>query len=228
MSTTCGSEHSPGDGAATPSDGGFTLVEVLVSMALFAVLGTVLLGFALGSARVADDVQAATDVTEEARLATERMTRELRQAESLSGAVVDAGKVVAMTLEIDFDGNGSIDTSAVDPEVLTYRWLPDQQRLTLTANNGTTRPVLAGGVERIDIRLRSSQWIYDGADGTAPDGTTTWQELDASSIGNQNGRPDGDELPFIDLVSVELVVRDGDTSRRFTVQADMRNRGGAA
>lgn len=228
MSTTSGSEHSPGDGGGIPPDGGFTLVEVLVSMALFAVLGTVLLGFALGSARVADDVQAATDVTEEARLATERMTRELRQAESLSGAVVDAGKVVAMTLEIDFDGNGSIDTSAVDPEVLTYRWLPDQQRLTLTANNGTTQPVLAGGVELVDIRLRSSQWIYDGAGPTPPDGTTTWQELDASSIGNGNGQPDADELALIDLVSVELVVRDGDTSRRFTVQADMRNRGGAA
>lgn len=209
-------------------DDGFTMVEMLVSMALFAVLGTVLLGFALGSARVADGVQSATDVTEEARLATERMTRELRQAEGLSGAVVDAGRVVAITIEVDFDGNGTIDTTAVDPEVLTYRWLEADERLTLTANSDLTRPVLAGGVERVDIRLRSSQWIYDGADLSEPDGTTTWQELDASSIGNRNGQPDAAELPFIDLVSVELVVRDGDTSRRFTVQADMRNRGGTA
>lgn len=209
-------------------DDGFTMVEMLVSMALFAVLGTVLLGFALGSARVADGVQSATDVTEEARLATERMTRELRQAEGLSGAVVDAGRVVAITIEVDFDGNGTIDTTAVDPEVLTYRWLEADERLTLTANSDLTRPVLAGGVERVDIRLRSSQWIYDGADLSEPDGTTTWQELDASSIGNGNGQPDAAELPFIDLVSVELVVRDGDTSRRFTVQADMRNRGGTA
>lgn len=209
-------------------DAGFTMVEMLVSMALFAVLGTVLLGFSLGSARVADSVQSATDVTEEARLATERMTRELRQAEGLSGAVVSNGLVVAMTIEVDFDGNGTIDTTAVDPEVLTYRWLPEDRRLTLTANNDVTRPVLAGGVERVDIRLRSSQWIYDGADSSEPDGITTWQELDASSIGNGNGVPDAGELPFIDLVSVELVVRDGDSSRRFTVQADMRNRGGTA
>lgn len=211
-----------------PSDQGFTMVEMLVSMALFGVLGTVLLGFSLGSARVADGVQSATDVTEEARLATERMTRELRQAEGLSGAVVSDGKVVAMTIQVDFDGSGTIDTTAVDPEVLTYRWLEDDERLTLTANNDLTRPVLAGGVELVDIRLRSSQWIYDGADASEPDGTTTWQELDASSIGNRNGQPDAAELPFIDLVSVELVVRDGDTSRRFTVQADMRNRGGTA
>lgn len=211
-----------------PRDQGFTMVEMLVSMALFGVLGTVLLGFSLGSARVADGVQSATDVTEEARLATERMTRELRQAEGLSGAVVSDGKVVAMTIQVDFDGSGTIDTTAVDPEVLTYRWLEDDERLTLTANNDLTRPVLAGGVELVDIRLRSSQWIYDGADASERDGTTTWQELDASSIGNRNGQPDAAELPFIDLVSVELVVRDGDTSRRFTVQADMRNRGGTA
>lgn len=212
----------------TTHDDGFTMVEMLVAMALFAVLGTVLLSFALGSARVADGVQAATDVTEEARLATERMTRELRQAEGLSGAVVSDGKVVAMTLEVDFDGSGTIDTSAIDSEVLTYRWIEDQERLTLTANSDTTRPVLAGGVELVDIRLRSSQWIYDGAGNYPADGITTWQELDKSRIGNDNGQPDGDELPFIDLVSVELIVRDGDTSRRFTVQADMRNRGGTA
>lgn len=216
------------NGLPAPRDEGFTMVEMLVSMALFAVLGTVLLGFSLGSARVADGVQSATDVTEEARLATERMTRELRQAEGLSGAVVSDGRVVAMTIQVDFDGSGTIDTTAVDPEVLTYRWLEDEERLTLTANGDLTRPVLAGGVELVDIRLRSSQWIYDGADASEPDGTTTWQELDASSIGNRNGQPDAAELPFIDLVSVELVVRDGDTSRRFTVQADMRNRGGTA
>ena len=85
--------------------------------------------------------------------------------------------------------------------------------------------MLAGGVVAADIRLRSSAWIHDGADGTTPDGTTTWQELDQSSIGNNNGAPDAAELPLIDLVSVELLVRDGDTERRFTVQADMRNRG---
>lgn len=205
-------------------DEGFTLVEVLVAMALFAVLGTVLLSFALGSSRVASDVSSATDVTEEARLAIERMTRELRQARGLSEATVSSGRITSMTLEVDFDGNGLIDDTAVDPEVLTYSWSSSTQRLTLTANHAVTRPVLAGGVVAADIRLRSSQWIYDGNG----DGTTSWQEIDASTIGNRNGAPDGAELALIDLVSVELVVRDGTTTRRFTVQADMRNRGATA
>ena len=111
-----------------------------------------------------------------------------------------------------------------DPERLTYTWKPSSKELTLSGG-GSTVQVLAGGVVAADIRLRSSAWIHDGADGTTPDGTTTWQELDQSSIGNKNGAPDGAELALIDLVSVELLVRDGDSQRRFTVQADMRNRG---
>ena len=73
-------------------DEGFTLVEMLVSMALFAVLGTVLLGFALGSSRVADDVTRAGNITGEARLAVERMTRELRQASEIYAATVTGGQ----------------------------------------------------------------------------------------------------------------------------------------
>lgn len=218
-----GAGAEAGAEAEAAADAGFTLVEMLVAMTLFAVLGTVLLGFSLGSADVAERVRAGSNVTGEARVAVERISRELRQAEGVRDATVDDdGRIVAVTLEVDFDGNGVIDSSAVDPEVLTYRWLPDQERFTLTANDDVTRPVLAGGVVEADIRLRSSQWIHD-ADG---DGTTTWQELDASSVGDDDGAPDAAELALVDLVSVELVVRDGATTRRFTAQADMRNRTG--
>ena len=274
-----GAGAEAGAEAEAAADAGFTLVEMLVAMTLFAVLGTVLLGFSLGSADVAERVRAGSNVTGEARVAAspdtvkkyialgfevvveggaglgavipdsafadagaaiaadaaaaaaelgtavvvKRISRELRQAEGVRDATVDDdGRIVAVTLEVDFDGNGVIDSSAVDPEVLTYRWLPDQERFTLTANDDVTRPVLAGGVVEADIRLRSSQWIHD-ADG---DGTTTWQELDASSVGDDDGAPDAAELALVDLVSVELVVRDGATTRRFTAQADMRNRTG--
>lgn len=216
--------RSPGPGAV-PRDAGFTLVELLVAMALFAVLGTLLLGFALSSAGVTDRVGATTDATSEARLALQRMSRELRQAQDLSGAVVDSrGRVTALTLRVDFDGDGVIDSDAADPEVLTYRYDAAGQRLTLTANDadGTsiTRPVLAGRVTSLDIGLRSSLWVYD-SDG---DGATTWQELDASSLGNRNGAPDGAEIGLVDLVQVTLTVTDGETTEQFTVRAQMRNR----
>lgn len=206
-------------------DEGFTMIEMLVAMALFAVLGTVLLGFALGSSRVADDVRRAGAVTGEARLAVERMSRELRQASEVYSAQVDSAplaqrQVVSLTIGVDFNEVPGIQDDPNDPERLTYTWDAVDRELTL-AGGGDVAQVLAGGVVEADIRLRSSAWIHD----TDGDGVTTWQELDASSIGNGNGSPDGAELALIDLVSVELVVRDGDSQRRFTVQADMRNRG---
>ncbi len=48
-------------------DAGFTMMEMLVAMALFAALGSVLIGFAMGSSRVADDVRESSNVVGEAR-----------------------------------------------------------------------------------------------------------------------------------------------------------------
>lgn len=211
-------------------DAGFTLVEMLVSMALFAVLGTVLLSFALGSSRVADDVTRSSTITGEARLAVERMTRELRQASEIYAATVTGGQVTSLTIGVDFNATPGIQDDANDPERLTYTWDEAREELTLSGG-GSTVQVLAGGVVDADIRLRSSAWIYDGVPlpsataSNAPDGTTTWQEVDASTIGDKDGQLDAAELALVDLVSIELVVRDGASERRFTVQADMRNRG---
>lgn len=217
----------------SPDDDGFTLVEVLVAMVLFGVLSTVLLGFAISTARVTEGIRARADVTEESRLAVERMSRELRQASSIDRVEirgVAGSTTTALTLWVDFDGDGLRDPAATDPEVLTYRWEPDTGRLTLSADDhdgvAVTRPVLAEVVTRFDLRLRSSRFEAD-ADG---DGTTTWQELDASTAagGNRNDRPDDRELERVDLISVSMTVSDAGASRDFTLQADLRNQDGAA
>lgn len=209
--------------AGQPRDAGFSMVEMLVGMALFAVLGTLLLGFAIGTTGVADDVRADSNTSGEARLAVERMTRELRQASEIRSVTIDAtGRVLSFTLGIDFDGEGGVEANAADdPEVLTYTWRPEERSLVLSGG-GDSADVLAGGVVKADLRLRSSQWIHD-ANG---DGTTTWQEIDDSSVSTSDDQLDAAELALIDLVSVELEVQDGDTTRRFVVQADMRNRDG--
>lgn len=204
-------------------DAGFSMVEMLVAMALFGVLGTVLLGFALGTSRVSDAVRADSEVTGEARLAVERMTRELRQASELTDVTIRDGKILSFTVGIDFDGQDGVEelASSDDYEILTYAWDPDGRTLTLRGGDDVAE-VLAGGVERVEFRLRSSQWIYD----RNRDGTTEWLEIDQAAVSLTDGQLDETELGLIDLVAIELEVEDSGTTRRFIVQADMRNRDG--
>ena len=216
----------PGEGE--PRDAGMTLIEVLVAMGLFALLGTLLLGLALSTSRVTDEVRTLTNVNEESRMAMERLTRELRQATVVTNVHLPTGPTdtTALTFWTDFDGNTIQDLNAADPEVLTYRWNPVTSRLTLTANDpdGTavTRPVLAATVSNFELRLRSSQWQHD-ADG---DGETTWQELDvAAAGGNANSLPDGPELQNLDLVGIEMTVLDGARAQTYSTRVDLRNRG---
>ncbi|MEZ5081286.1 MAG: prepilin-type N-terminal cleavage/methylation domain-containing protein [Thermoleophilia bacterium] len=59
---------------------GFTLVELLISMILMAVFGLVLVGFFTASSNQATTHQSQAIAQEDARSATELMSRELRQA----------------------------------------------------------------------------------------------------------------------------------------------------
>jgi type II secretory pathway pseudopilin PulG len=207
-------------------DSGMTLVEILVGIVLFALLGAVLLSVALATSRVTDNTRQLTNVNEESRLAMERLTRELRQATEVVAVTLPPADSTALSFWTDFNGNGIKDLNAADPEVLTYRWDPATGKLTLTANDpdGTavTRSLLSANVSDFEVGLRSSQWVYD----TNNDGTTTWQELDAAGLptGDNDGVPDGPEFEHIDLVEVSMTVLDGPHAQTYTTQVDLRNR----
>jgi type II secretory pathway pseudopilin PulG len=212
-----------------PRDAGVSLVEVLVGVGLFAMLGVLLLGLALSTGKVTSDTRALANVSEESRLAMERMTRELRQSSGLT-AVQLPGSSTSLTFWTDFNGNGAPDLNAADPEVLTYRLDPATSTLTLTANDATgtaiTRPVLAAHVSQFTVDLRSSKWQYDTPVNAVTDGVTTWQEIDAAAapVGNGNGRPDGQELAHLDLVQISMTVLDGARAQTYETKVDLRNR----
>lgn len=204
---------------------GFTLTELLVAMGLFSVVSTMLVGFVVSVTGISSRLQDGADISQESRLAVQRLERELRQTQEVRSVTLTSlgARVNSMTLAIDFDGDGVITVNEVDPEVLTYRWEPSTEELTLVADDpdGETisRPVLTAGVSDFDITLGSSAWQYDAN----RDGVTTWQELDASTIGNNNNQPDAAELRVVDIISVRMVVDEGESSRTFNVQADLRN-----
>jgi type II secretory pathway pseudopilin PulG len=215
-------------------------VELLVAMALFLVLISLVMTSVMAMSRATTDVKQFTNINEQARIATERLTRELRQAEEVRAAVLPtaADASTAITFGVDFDGSGTVDVVSADPEVLTYRYDASQQRLTLTANDesGTavTRPILSEQVSAFKLEFRSSLWKYDGCKTTdspgapsgAKDGITDWTELDtACGGGNHNGVLDGTELDRIDLVSVTLSVLEGPHQQTYETQVGLRNQG---
>jgi prepilin-type N-terminal cleavage/methylation domain-containing protein len=127
-------------------DGGFTLIEMLVSMIVLSALGTVFMTTVLGAQSSAKNTSSEQDLNEEARLALNRMARELRQADALSsvlnpdGASYSSSAITAVTFTADFNGDGCIDGvvpspapsplptcqayTAANPETLTYCWDP--------------------------------------------------------------------------------------------------------
>jgi prepilin-type N-terminal cleavage/methylation domain-containing protein len=207
-------------------DAGFTLIEVLVAMGLTSVLGTLVLGSALAMRNDTEALRAGSDLQDGVRLATERIVRELRQAGSIDQVDLPQhpGDPTAITFWADFNGNGVRDLDVTDPEVLTYRLIPGSGQLTLTVDDArgvaVTTPILATNVTGFGIDLHSSLWQYD----RNGDGIVSWQELDvAPGLGNNDGKPDGRELPRLDSVIVAITVQDGSHSQTYRTQVDFRN-----
>lgn len=127
-------------------DAGFTLVEMLVSVVVLGLLGSIFLTTVIGSKNSANATVSEHDLNEEARLALNRMARELRQATGLTnvlnadGPSYSSSAITAITYTADFNGDGCVDGvaptptptpapvcqpySAANPETLTYCWDP--------------------------------------------------------------------------------------------------------
>lgn len=209
-----------------PGDDGYTLVEVLVAIAIFLMLMTIVLSTVISISKATEAAKQFTNINEQARIATERLSREMRQATEIRAATVAAtpGGDTEVTFGVDFNGNQIIEGAVADPEIITYRYDSANERLTLTANDeyGTavTRPILSEEVTAFEFGFRSSLWQHD----QNADGITTWEELDSvAGVGNQNGILDTPELELIDLVAVTLTVMDGQHKQTYQTQIGLRN-----
>lgn len=232
----------------TPKDAGFSLVELLVGVSVFGLLSTTVLAAVLTSSKVADNNTTLNDLNGEARNVLNRISRELREASSIT-AVVNPGGTgyvaasdVGLTIEVDFDGDGTIEPTAADPEVLTYRYQRSTRQLLLTAA-GATVPVLAGNVE--DFKLSyfarvgtADRLALDGLSNAAgglcgsvaaaatKDNQLEWMELDADPLkkyGDCSGTLSSTELPYISSVGIELKVLKEPRQQVYRTRVDLRN-----
>jgi type II secretory pathway pseudopilin PulG len=217
------------------------MVEMVVAIGLFSMLLGLTMPAVLSARKSTDTSKQLNDANEEARLALNRMSRELRQASEISAATLFTtgpyaapGYASSITFGVDFNGNGTIDPAAVDAEILTYRFAPDPSgtgdgRIELVANDPlgvqVVRPILAGHVSDFSLQLRSSLWQCD-ANG---DGKTTWQELDTNTApcpsADNNNVLDANELRQVDSIVVGFTIFEGQHRQTYRAQIDLRNVG---
>jgi hypothetical protein len=179
------------------------------------------------------------DLNEEARLALNRIARELRQASTLQvvlnpdGPTYSDTATTAVTFSADFNGDGCIDGvmptpaptptptcqayTASNPETLTYCWDPSAsvRQLYLIPGSlpGETCQV-SGALPILAGQVTSFKLSYRSNaylyDANG-DGITTWMELDdgGAPVGDHDGELGDTELGFVDSIVVDLQVSAG-------------------
>ena len=206
-------------------DRGFTLIEVLVGMALFGVLSSLVLAFGVTTAHLTDETSNSVDLNEESRIAFERFARDLRDADRITKVMPAAGTDSGCP-DDEFIGVAFTEASsgsAVVPKAVAYKWDIDTGHLILSEDipDPEQQPILAAEVSHLCIKLWSSRWSPLP---THPDQGTSWAELDPPSPS-----PDDDgwwcthELADVDRVSLSMTASMHGHERSYGTDVFLRN-----
>ncbi len=119
---------------------GMTMVEMMVALALFAVISTVVIGFLTSSRQTYNATSDRAHYQQSLRAVFSLMTRELRSSGCDPGDVGIPGLAVADDLTLrcrmDLDGDGMTLGTSPDEDV-TYVYDPDTAELIRTTASGT-------------------------------------------------------------------------------------------
>jgi prepilin-type N-terminal cleavage/methylation domain-containing protein len=195
-------------------EAGFTLVELLVAMAIFAVVSTSVYAVLFATVRASNTSENVVRVSEEARAGLNRMVRETREGQLFS--VLEENRY---RVRIDFDRDGSYENpnDNGDYEDLQFRYDPADDEILL---NGET---LVAGVTPIPgtpiFSYTSSDLTYD----FNGDGVTTKAELDAAASKGYQGVDSADTELYTNVEFAMRVTSDNRTTM-FRTQAQLRNR----
>ncbi|MQB01715.1 MAG: prepilin-type N-terminal cleavage/methylation domain-containing protein [Actinobacteria bacterium] len=202
-------------------ESGMTLIEILVSLSLFAIVTVGFYQVLFSGTNGADTAQRVTRVSQEARLGFNRIVRDTREASSLTNP-----SSTSYNVKIDFNSDGVFENpnATGDYEDLTFTYDATEKEIRL---NGET---LMAGVEPVGTRP-----IFDYASNLLEydwnrNGIAEWQEIDAtpahgvSGIGNNNGLLDGNEPDLLSNVIFSFRVTVDDRTSDFFSEAQIRNR----
>ena len=201
------------------NEAGFTLIEMLTAMAIFAVVSVSFYQVMFSVVQGSDYAQAVATVSEEARMGFGRMVRDTRE-----GQEITAGSPNSYTVVVDYENDN------LGPQDLTFEKVGDQILLNgelLMDGVDCLRPEGGGSCSQDVFRYTSNQLEYDWN----KDGITTWQELDEASdpshgvlgVGNNDDQLN-DELTFVSDITIAMSVSSGDAEGRLIALAQLRNR----
>lgn len=205
------------------AEAGFTLVELLVAIALFAVISVTFYTALFSAVRGSGTTRSTVRISEEARGGFNRMVRDTREADGFVSV-----SPTSYRIQTDFDLDGAFESPNGDGdyEDVTFAFADGEIRMstpTLPAGE-----VLIQGVSAIPGRdvfsFGSNLLEYDSA---PADGVVTCLELDAAPspvVGNGNGACDAGEVAYLAHVDIALSVSIDDRTTEFFTQAELRNK----
>ena len=185
---------------------GFTLVETLSAMLVFALVTTGFYSVMLSGVRSSDVAESVAHVSEEARLGLNRMVRDTRQGGSLSDATS-----TSYTVKVDFDNDGDYEGS---DETLTFAYANERITLNGVLLMDGVRPVSGKPVFSYTSNLLQYDWDSNGV--------TTRAELEAAPSHGVTAL--GDPTSYLSSVSYALQVTSGDQATTFFHEAQLRNK----
>lgn len=186
--------------------GGFTLIEILVSMLIFSVVMTAMMAFLWGVSSYWQKGKDMADINDNARSGLNRMTREIRQASRVT--IADDTRIV---FNADF-GSGQENISywfnAGKNGAAGSVWRED-----LLSGLGP-QLVLFNNVDSMTFRFYGNDYKCDAAPDF--DGLVTFQEIMACG--------QGDPTTKIARVDISIGMKAGSSTQTFVDQAWLRNR----
>ncbi|MFA6001729.1 MAG: prepilin-type N-terminal cleavage/methylation domain-containing protein [Thermoleophilia bacterium] len=186
----------------TGREHGFTLIELLVSISIMTVIMAGMFSFLFGASIHWNTGQNSAEMTENARLGLNRMTREIKQSTQITAA---------QTSEVTFTAN-----FGTGNETITYGFSPGSQGEPGTVWRNTS--VSPGQITLISS-VESVQFVYYGNDYKCDannDGIVTYSELQGCGVS---------VVANISRVDIILNMKAGNEAvQTFADQAWLRNR----
>jgi prepilin-type N-terminal cleavage/methylation domain-containing protein len=209
---------------------GYTLIELLVTMALFAVASTAFLQVLLMGTRGANTAKAVDRISEEARLGLNRVIRDTRQASGVED--YPAPSATSYTIDVDFNGDGQIGASQgggdYDPnlpndqgdyERETFAYNSSSKVITIQGGNGPTYTLISGVTPVSGTSMFtyfSNHLEYDWNS----DGVTDLSELQSAS---SHGVSIPDPYFYVSDVAYAIQITNTGRSTTFYGEAELRN-----